>query len=343
MLVERLATISGSEREPRISKVVAIDGERGDVEGVTWRVTDARDPRLAGKLAEVDVLVHADDDRRIDSSPRERRAYNIRGAQTVLTAAAAERVQRVILLTSTMVYGADPANPIPIKESAPAHPQTGASLLGDFAEIEELAVLSRRAHPGLSVTVVRPAPLVGPELDTLLSRHFSAPRLLAVKGCEQAWQFCHVEDLVDALAFVVAAGVDNAEGVIAVGSDGALSQAEACRIAQLREFEVAPELAFSSIQRLHRRRPAPDSELRFLVYPCVVDCATLRDAGWRPAYDNSEALRELLEARSGKPAFVGRSLGRKEATITAAGAAGAAAAAIGTAAAVHRLRRRRRD
>ncbi len=62
----------------------------------------------------------------------------------------------------------------------------------------------------------------------------------------------------------------------------------------------------------------------------------------RPAYDNVAALRALLESRSGTPALVGRNLGRKEVTITAAGAAGAVAA-IGTAVAAHHLRKRRKN
>src|SRR5580700_12295257 len=97
----------------RIGRVVAIDGHRGDATGVTWRVVDVRDPALAGRLAGVDAVVHTDIDLAPDSDPRSRRAFNVRGAQTVLTAAAAGRVGRVVLVTSAMVYGARPDNPVP--------------------------------------------------------------------------------------------------------------------------------------------------------------------------------------------------------------------------------------
>ncbi|RCV50505.1 NAD-dependent epimerase/dehydratase family protein [Marinitenerispora sediminis] len=347
LLVERLLAAGGSDStagSTRIDRVVALDEQRGDADGAVWRIADVRDPRLASRLTGVDVLVHTDDDRSLERPSRERRARNIRAAQTVLTAAAAERVPRVVLVTGTMVYGADPANPVPLEETAPLRTEAGDGLVGDFLEIEELAERARRGHPGLSVTVVRPAPLVGPGLDTLLSRHFSAPRLLTVKGCEQSWQFCHVEDLASALDFVVRHRIDGKDGSLAVGCDGALGQAEAREIAGLRAFELPANLAFGATRRLHQVgiTPAPASDLRFLVYPCVVDCGTLRGAGWRPAYGNADALRALLDARSGTPALVGRTLGRKEATITAASAAGAAVAAIGTAAAVRHLRKRRR-
>ena len=85
---------------------------------MTWRLADVRDPALAGRLAGVDVLVHTDVDLG-DSDYRARRAFNVRAAQTVLTAAAAGRVASVILVTSAMVYGARPDNPVPLAETAP--------------------------------------------------------------------------------------------------------------------------------------------------------------------------------------------------------------------------------
>ena len=74
----------------------------------------------------------------------------------------------------------------------------------------------------------------------------------------------------------------------------------------------------------------------------VVDCATLREAGWHPAYENTQALEVLLAGRVGHHAVAGRRITRKEATITAAGAAAGAGAVVGTAAFVRIARRRRK-
>ncbi|GAB3487456.1 SDR family oxidoreductase [Nocardiopsis coralliicola] len=313
-------------------------------DGVERHTADLRDPRVAALLEGVDVLVHTAVERGADARHRERRSAAVRAAQTLLTAAAAQRVGRVVLVTSTMVYGAAPDNPVPLPEDGAVVADSGDGLVGDFTEIEELARRARRAHPGLSVTVVRPAPLVGPGPDTVLARHFAAPRLIAVKGVPQRWQFCHVADLASALELVAVQGVDGPGGALAVGSDGALSQAEAEEVSGLRGFEVPAGLAFGATHRLHRAgiTPASAGELKFLVYPCVVECATLHRAGWKPAFTNAGALEALLEARTGRTALVGRELGRKEAAISAAGAAGAAVAAIGTAAAVRHIRKRRR-
>ncbi|HTQ88107.1 MAG TPA: NAD-dependent epimerase/dehydratase family protein [Streptosporangiaceae bacterium] len=323
---------------PDVRKVIAIDSDRGDIAGVTWRVADVRDPALAGRLAGVDVVVHADYDLAPDSDARPRRAFNVRGAQTVLTAAAAGRVGRVVLVTSAMVYGARPDNPVPLAEDMPLAADTDSSVAGDLLEIEQLAHRSPRANPGMAVTVVRPAALVGAAVDTLVTRHFEAPRLLTVKGCAPRWQFCHVDDLVSALELTVHGGIT---GNFAVGCDGWLEQDEVEQISGLKSIELPARVTFGTAQRLHRLgvTPAPAMDLRYAVYPWVVDCAALRAAGWRPAFGNAEALRVLLDQRKGRHALAGRRIARKEATITAAGAT---VAVIGTAAIVRRARRRHR-
>ena len=158
------ATLAASAR---VGRVVAIDDHRGDVAGVTWRLADVRDPALAGRLTGVDVLVHTDVEPGADSDHRARRAFNVRAAQTVLTAAAAGRVgqrdpgdQRDGLRRprrttrcrwrSRRRLGAD----------------SDGSVAGDLLEIEQLARALPRTHPGLTVTVVRPAALVGDGVDT---------------------------------------------------------------------------------------------------------------------------------------------------------------------------------
>jgi nucleoside-diphosphate-sugar epimerase len=334
-----LALTARLAQSDRFSRVIAIDDHRGDLSGVIWRVVDIRDPALAGRLAGIDVIVHTDLDLAADSDPRARRAFNVRGAQTVLTAAAAGGVGRVVLITSAMVYGASPDNPVPIDEGAPLLAEPDGSVVGDFMEIEQLAERSPRTNPGMEITVVRPAALVGESIDTLITRHFEAPRLLAVKGCAPRWQFCHVADLLSAIE-VAAAG--DVSGAFAVGSAGWLEQDQVEELSGLRRIELPAGVTFATAQRLHRAgiTPAPVSDLHYVVYPWVVDCKTLREAGWRPTVTNAEALQVLLAQRAGHHAVAGRRLARKDATITAAGAT---VAVIGTAAIVRQVRKRRRE
>lgn len=319
-------------------RVVAIDEQRGDIQDVTWRVIDVRDPLLANRISDIDVLVHLAGNYAVDANPSERRAYNLRAAQTVLTASAAARVRRVIVVTSAMVYGAAPDNPVPLPEDSAVAAEPDTGVVGDFLEIEALVRRAIRSNTGLEVTVLRPAAVVGPGVDTVITRHFESPRLLAVKGCNPRWQFCHIDDLVSALELAVKGAVT---GVVAVGSDGWLEQEQVEELSGIRRFELPAGLTFGTAQRLHRLgiTPAPATDLHYVVYPWVVDCTTLREAGWKPAWTNEAALEQLLELRENRTTVVGRRLPVKEATLTAAGAT---VAVIGTAAIVRQVRKKRR-
>jgi nucleoside-diphosphate-sugar epimerase len=306
---------------------------------VSWRVLDVRDPVIADRFGGVDIVVHLAVDTSVGTDRRARTARNVRGTQTVLTAAAAAGVKRVVLCTSAMVYGAHPDNPVPLDEDAPLRATEDGLLVSDLLEIERLAERAPRAHPGLSVTVVRPAVVVGPAVDSVLTRHFEAPRLLVVRDSRPAWQFCHVEDLASALEY---AALGLVEGAVTVGCEGWLEQSEVERISGMRRIELPAPIAFGTAGRLHRLGviPAPASDLEYVTYPWVVPSTRLRAAGWRPVYDNLAAFEALLAEAEGRHAIASRRLGRRDATI---GAAGATVAILGTAAVVRRARKKRRS
>ena len=324
--------------DSRVGRVVCVDDRRGDVPGASWRVLDVRSPALVGRLAGVDVVVHLTVDAAVDGVEHGPASRNVRGTQTVLTSAAAAGVRRVVVVTSAMVYGALPDNPVPLDEDAPLGAMPDGALVADLLEVERLAERAPRSHPGLEVTVLRPAALVGPGVDSLLTRHFEAPRLLVVRGSRQRWQFCHVDDLASA---VVVAALGLVTGPATVASDGWLEQEEVEHLTGMRHIELPPSVAFGTAERLHRLGvlPAPATDLQYVLHPWVVPSTRLRQNGWRPSYDNATALGVLLEQARGHHAVAARRVGRRDATI---GAAGAAVAVVGTAALVRRARRRRR-
>ncbi|WP_020575840.1 NAD-dependent epimerase/dehydratase family protein [Actinopolymorpha alba] len=330
-LAERLVALD------EVKRVIGVDEHRGDVDGVEWRVLDVRDPAIAQRIARCDVVVHLDVEVSPDSDPRQRSERNVRGAQTVLTAAAAAGVPRVVVCTSAMVYGAFPDNPVPLEDDGPlrARPE---GVVADLLEIEWLARRAPKTHPGLSVTVVRPSMLVGPGIDTFLTRHFEAARLLVIRGSRPSWQFCHVDDLVSALEYAVLGRV---EGPVTVGCEGFLEQDEIETLFGLPRLELPESLALGAAERLHRLglTPAPASDLAYVSHPWVVSSAKLTAAGWRPTYDNATACEVLATEVAGRHAAFGRRIGRRE-TATL-GAAGATVALLGTAAVVRRARRRR--
>jgi len=189
----------------------------------------------------------------------------------------------------------------------------------------------------IEVTVLRPAALVGPGVDSVFTRHFEAPRLLVVRDSRPRWQFCHVDDLVAALEL---AAVGEVSGTVTVACEGWMEQEDVELVSGLRRIELPASLALGTAERLHRLGiiPAPASDLQYVMHPWVVSSGRLQAAGWRATYDNPTALGLLLEQVSGHHAVAARRVGKRDATI----GAGAAVAVVGTAALVRIARRKRR-
>jgi nucleoside-diphosphate-sugar epimerase len=245
-------------------------------------------------------------------------------------------VRRLVVVTGAQVYGAHADNPVPLDDDAPLRAPGDEGQVGDLMDVEQLIAVARQVHPGLSVTAVRPAALVGDGIDTVITRHFEAPRLLVLKGATPAWQFCHVDDLGTAVAAVVAQGLGPA---VSVGAPGHLSQADLEFLTGMRRVELSMGAALGTADRLHRVGvlPAPSSDLAFVAFPWAVSARVLTEHGWLPVYDNHTALGVLLDTIRGSHAVAARRLDRKDAAL---GAASAAVALVGTAAIMRRRRKK---
>ncbi len=328
-----------------VGAVVAVDREAGDDRtadrtayrvadpaAVRWHLADISTPSVADALSGADVVVHLatpdDLEATLSVDPHRRRTDAVRSAQAVLTAAAAVGARQVVVVTSAMVFGARPDSPVPLPEDGPLDALPDEGVVGDLLEIEQVVARARETYPGLAVTSLRPAAIVGPDVDTFTTRHFEAPRLLAVRDASMLWQFCHVDDLAGAVLTVIEDGLT---GALTVGAPGTLTEDELGRLSGMRRIDLPRSLAFGTAERLHRvgvlRTPA--TELHFVVHPWVVSSSSLIEAGWRAQHGNEQCLQVLLEHVARRKASSGR---RIERSGTALGAAGAAVALVGTAA-----------
>lgn len=336
----RGASVELDGEQHLLGPVVAVDTEAPAVEGVEFRPADPADPHLVDALAgaQLAAYVALSSDLAADQAlgARARRERSLLRAQTVITAAAAAGVRRLVVVTSAKVYGAHADNPVPLEDDAPLRAPSDDGQVGDLMDVEQLVGVAREVHPGLSTTVVRPAALVGEGVDTVITRHFEAPRLLAVRGAADTWQFCHVDDLGTAVVTALTRDVGPA---VTAGCEGHLSQRELERLTGMRPVTLSLGAALGTADRLHRIGvlPAPASELAYAVFPWVVSSRTLRAAGWEPVYDNETCLGVLLEQIRGSHAVAARRLDRKDAAL---GAASAAVALAGTAAIMRRRRRK---
>lgn len=344
----RAASPAGSELARHLGAqhdtVVGLDDHAGPSAEVEWRPGDIAAPDVVRALEDVDVLVHLagelDLTTALTEQPAVRRSRQVDQVRTLTTAAAAAGVGHLLVVTSTMVFGARPDNPVPLPEDSPLRAADAEGLVADLVAVEEELAEVAALHPGLRVTLVRPAALVGPGVDTMITRHFEAPRLLTLRGTRPAWTFCHVEDLASAL-LLLARTPGPAE--VTVSAWGHLTQAEVESLSGMRHVDLSESAAFSAADRLHRLGvvPVPASDLAYIAYPWTTEPRRLADLGWEPAHDNPACLAALLEHVEGHHAVMARRLGSRDALgAAAAGAASAAVAAVATAALVRRRRGR---
>ena len=322
-LVERLAT------RDDLAGLFGIDTVGGRVDGVLWRLVDVRDAQLPSRLAGCTTIVHLATSYDVTLPAASRRALNVPGTAMVLKAAR-QIGARVVLCTSSEVYGARADNPIPLADAAPLR-ETGDTdtLASDHEEVERLA--SRARADGVDVTVLRPATMVGlsPAYDGQVLRQLSSPRLLAIRGVEPLWQLCHVDDLISALELVITRPL---RGSMAVASPGSIPQSVVEEVTGRRRMEVSASVAFSTAERLRRAGVTDSSprELDHLLGPLVMACDGLTAAGWHARWSNEDAIRQHVAARAA------------DSRVPAYTAAGATVALLGTAALVRQARRRRR-
>ena len=316
-----------------LAGLVGLDATAAPVPGVDWRTVDPGVPLPPAGLDNVDVVVHLAMSYDSTQASGPRRRLNVRGTADILAAARQAEVQRLVVVTSSDVYGAHTGGPVPLPDDAPLRAADDGGLIGDLLAVEHLVADLDRGEP--AVTVLRPAPLIGgplgPAYDGVLPRQLAATRLLALRGAEPLWQVCHTDDLLTALELAVTGAV---VGVVPVASDGWLRQSEVEALSGKRRLELPAAVAQSTAERLHRLGITASSphELDRLLAPIVVDTAVLRTAGWAPGWTNAAAVKAYLEAAPARDSRSG-----------AYTAAGATVALMGTAALVRRARQRRRS
>jgi nucleoside-diphosphate-sugar epimerase len=274
-------------------------------------------------LEDADVIVHLASV--VDPIPDEAfmQRVNVAGTHRVLEAAGGAR--QVIRVSPTSVYGAWANNPVPLTEAAPLRPNPGFSPAVHAGEVERALAQWSGDHPGVSVTTLRAAPVVGPGADTLTSRLLLARPPLRVRDAAPPVQALHVDDLVNALVFTI---TESLTGTYNVAPDGWLSAEEAMALVGRT---AVPPLPAEVLERALTRTwtsgvgEIPPGIVPYLTHPWVVANDRLRSTGWVPEHSNEEAIVEGLEAldtRSHSKLALALALGG------AAVAAGAAAGAI---------------
>jgi UDP-glucose 4-epimerase len=260
---------------------------------------DIRNPLIAKVLsqAQVDTVVHA-----ALMSPQRGvpgrlplREHNVLGTMQLLAACQnSETVTRLIVQSTTAVYGSGPADPAVFSEDMHCGDRPSGGYARDAVEVESYVRGFTRRRPDISALVLRFASLIGPTIDSPLTRYLSMPIVPTSLGYDPRLQLLHESDAVEVLRLTT---LGKGDGVVNVAGEGVVLLSQAVRRAgRLRVPVPAPAIAV--VGGLVRNSGVPEvtaEQAQFLNFGRVVDTTRLREQfGYTPDYTTETALDSYL-------------------------------------------------
>ena len=295
-LAERLA------RLPDL-RVLGLDRLRphGLASGVQFREIDLTRPDAGSALAD---LFHKDDVEAVvhlairrEPSPDLEGDHELEtlGSLHLLHACAGAGVPRLVVGSSTMVYGPYPDNPNYLAEDHPlrGHPQ--AHCVQNRVEMERLVADWTARHPATSVTVLRPCWIVGPTYRDAVTRYLARRVVPTLLGYDPLLQLVHEEDCLDAFE---RAATEHHPGVYNVVAPGVLPLSTLLRRAGKRILPVPTPILYRlrAYPSQAQTGDRPEGFYDYLRYLWVADGRRGWEAFGRPLYSTREAWMSAISA-----------------------------------------------
>ena len=292
-------TARGLAADPEVDKVVGIDvvPPRRQLDGVKFVRADIRNPVVGKVLAveDVDTVVHLAVRPTSRSGARSSmKETNVIGTMQLL--AACQRtagVRKLVLKSSTEVYGASPRDPAIFTEDMPARRTPRSGYAKDTVEVEGYVRGLARRRPDILITTLRMARLLSPRIESPLGHYLRMPVIPTVLGFDPRLQVLHDED---ALAVLRRAVANDIAGTFNVAGPGIVMLSQAVRRLGRPTLPVPP-FGLSAVGQVIARTvrvDIPPDLVDLLTYGRGVDTTALVDSfGYRPRYTTDETLEEF--------------------------------------------------
>jgi len=247
-----------------------------------------------------DVIVHLAQIR----SPSRNTTYvhelNAIGSLHVLSAAGETKVQRIILGSTSLVYGARGDNPNFLTEEHPLRPDPQDRFVHDFVEAEGHARTHARRHPDAKVTVLRFAPFMSADVRDYRARTLTAPFAVTLMGYDPLIQALHTDDAVQAI--LLALDNPSATGVFNIAPEGVLPISSARLLFGSLPVPVPHGLAYALYEAAWELGVGlmPGIHANYLRYLCIADNRKARRVlGFAPRRTTLDVMLEAARARRG--------------------------------------------
>lgn len=219
-------------------------------------------------------------------------------ALNLLAAAAAAQVSHVVLRSSTMLYGARAENTDQLKEDTPLRPEMRLAGVSAALEAEHHAESFSRRYPGMSIGVLRLAPVLETRGESPLVALLRTRFVPAVWDSDPLVQLLHPDDALEALICGLARRVS---GALNITPKSSMPWRAALQVAKKRIVSLPAPLAGVLEQLVWAvGRGALASALAYTRYSCVADGARARQSvAFEARYRSRDALAEWLDQGPG--------------------------------------------
>jgi nucleoside-diphosphate-sugar epimerase len=218
-------------------------------------------------------------------------------AVAALDAADLLDVERVVFVSSAMVYGPSVNNQVPLTEEAVLRPDVEFVFARQLATAEATVDEWRQARPDRHACVLRPAVAVAHGAHSTLAAALVAGLGRRFAELDPPAQFLHLDDLA---AAIVRAVSDRLDGVYNVAPDGWVAGERVRALSGEGPRLPMPERAAELVGRLRwrfLRGPISPGLRSYTRASWVVSNGKLRATGWRPTVTNEQAYVEATDAR----------------------------------------------
>ena len=225
---------------------------------------------------------------------------NAIGSLHVLAASGEAKITRVILGSTTLVYGARGDNPNFLTEEHPLRPDPQDRFVRDFVEAESHARSHVRRHPEAKVALLRFAPFMSADVRDYRAKALGVPLAPSLMGYDPLLQALHTDDAVQA----VLAALDHPEaaGAFNVTPEGVLPLSTARLLFGSLAVPVPHPLAYAIYEAAWELGVGlfPGIHAHYFRYLCVADNRKARKVlGFAPRKTTLEVMLETARARRG--------------------------------------------
>jgi UDP-glucose 4-epimerase len=241
------------------------------------------------KAAQIDTILHTH--LVVDSTnatTRELHEINVIGTMNLLAAASAadSPVRKVIVKSSTLVYGSNYQDPNFFREEMKRTRAPRTRVERSLLEVEDYLHDFAEDNPHVIVTLLRFSNVLGNHLDTPLSKALRLPVVPEILGFDPRLQFTHEDDVLDVLMF---AATNDIPGIYNIAGDGLIPWSEVCSIVGKRRVPLPPVLTNVAVEPLRRLGivDLPPEALDLLRYGRGVDNSRFKRAGYRYRYTSA--------------------------------------------------------